>query len=883
MIRPTDPDNYLDKPPGWPLRFLRLFVKKEYLEEIEGDMEEIFRDNVERVSLKRAKRIYTWEMLKLLRPILLKNMEGIEKLNQYGMFKNYFKVSLRGLMKNPLNSFINIFGLAAAIGFCVFAYGFARWTYSRDQFHKNKNEVFLTTFFANRDGTIQQYGLTPRPLGELLKQDFAQIKKVCRVEDRNVVVKHEDNIYNERIRYTDPEFLEMFTFPLKWGISSSLADVNSIILSEKMSIKYFGEENPIGQSVLLKFDKDPRYSSGQARSKAFKITGVAEAFPVSRSIDFTFLISYENFRTSDPGYDFHDWSTFVNATLIQVENPSDLKSIERGMEKYKSLQNEAVKEDWAISSFAFEPLATLHERTDNIRDDIFREGSGDNNKSVMFLSAVCVLMLALACFNYINIAIVSAAKRLKEIGVRKSVGATRSVVIVQFLLENIVITFFALVLGLILGWTVIIPWFERLWDFSMAFTLSDPNLWIYLPAILLITGIASGIYPAFYISSFQAVSILKGSVKFGNKNPLTKIFLGVQLVLACIFITSAVMFTQNSDYLAHRSWGYSPREVLYAVVPDQLAYEQLNALMARDPNVLSISGSSHHLGKSNTATVLHFPDREYEADQLSVDANYFKTMGLQLKTGRVFNDHDGSDKQAVVMNELLVKNLAWENAIGKVFQIDSIQFEVIGVLRDFHSYSFFKPVRPTIFRVAEKADYRYLSLNVRSNSEIETYKSLQTGWAKLFPEIPFNGGFQEDVWGFYFAEIEIHGHVWRVFASIAVLLASLGLYGLVTLNVSGRAKEFSIRKVLGAGLKNIAANITNQYLILFAVALTIGAPMSYFSIKAVLDFAYPYHMPITFWSVALASVVLILVLLTTVFTQIRKVLKSNPVNGLKIE
>ena len=294
------------------------------------------------------------------------------------------------------------------------------------------------------------------------------------------------------------------------------------------------------------------------------------------------------------------------------------------------------------------------------------------------------------------------------------------------------------------------------------------------------------------------------------------------------------------------------------------------------------------MGKSNATAVLHFPDREYEADQLSVDANYFQTMGLQLKTGRVFNDHEGSDRQAVVVNELLVKNLSqlksgWESPIGKLFQIDSTQYEVIGVLKDVHSYSFFAPVKPTIFKVAEKEDFRFLSMKVRSGSELETYKALQAKWSALFPETPFNGGYQEDVWGFYYQEIEIHGHVWRVFACIAVLLASLGLYGLVTLNVSGRTKEFSIRKVLGASAKNIAANITSQYLILFAVAIALGAPLSYFSIKAVLELAYPYHMPITFWSVALASVILTLVLLVTVSTQIRKVSNSNPVNGLKTD
>lgn len=790
------------------------------------------------------------------------------------MFKNYFKTSLRSLTKHPLNSFINIFGLAVAIGICVLVYGFARWTYSTDQFHEKKNEVYLTTFFADRDGAEQQFGRTPRPLGEMLREDFAQIKKVCRIEDSNVVMKYEDNVFHERVRYTDPEFLSMLTFPLKWGISTSLADVNSIILSEKMSIKYFGDENPIGKSILMIFDKD--------RSKAFKITGVAEAFPKALTISFDFLINFENLRTSNPDYDFHDWSTFVNATLIQVDNPSDLKSIEQSMGKYRIMQNEAAQKEWVISSFTFEPLATLHERSEYIRGDISRS-SKDNYTSIILLSVTGIFILVLACFNYINIAIVSAAKRLKEIGVRKTLGASRGRVIVQFLVENIVVTFFALIIGLILGATVFIPWFEQQWHFNMDFRLNDAVLWIYLPAILLLTALASGIYPAFYISKFRVVGILKGSVKFGQKNLLTKVFLGFQLVLACILITSAVMFTQNTAYMANRSWGYNPGDALYINVPNQSAFEQLNAVIAQDPNVLSISGSSHHLGKSNTTTVLHLPDREYEVAQLSVDARYIETMGLNIVAGRGFKDHDGSDRQAVVVNELLVKNMAWDQPIGQQFEIDSTRYEVIGVVKDFHSYSFSNEVRPTIFKLADREDYHYLSVRVKNGSEKETYKTLQDQWAILYPEIPFQGGYQENVWGNYFEEENNLDKFNRIIAFMAVLIASLGLYGLISLNMAGRVKEFSIRKVLGAGFKSIAFNITNQYAILFAIAMILGAPISFVLTKFVINFFYTYHMPINYSGVAIAVVILIFVLLAVIYTQIRKLSKSNPVDGLRVE
>lgn len=862
------------RPPKWPLKILRFFLKSKYLEEIEGDMEELFHDNVEQYSLKKARRIYTWEMLKLFRPVIMKIPEMNININQYSIFKNYFKTSIRGLKRNALTSFINIFGLSVAIGICVLVYGFASWTLNTDQFHENKHKVYLTTFFANRDGTVQQFGLTPRPIGEMLRNDFTHIEKVCRVEDKTAVLKYQDNVFHEKVRYADPEFLEMFTFPLKWGVSNSLSDLNSVILSEDMSIKYFGDENPIGKEILMKFDQD--------KSKAFEVTGVAAAFPKARTIDFDFLINFENVKVADVDYDLYDWSKFVNATLIQVSNPSDLKFIENGMEKYIALQNEAVQKDWAISDFAFEPLANLHKQSGAIRDDI-SWSSDDNFASIVFLSLIGIFLLALACFNYINIAIVSAAKRLKEIGVRKVIGATRGIVIVQFLAENIVITFFALILGLGLGSSLFIPWFEQMNNFSMDFKFQDKNLWIYLLAILLFTGIASGVYPAFYISRFEVIKIFKGSVKFGKKNPLTKVILGFQLILACILITSAVTFTQNTAYLSKRSWGYDKEATLYADVPDELAYEQLKAVLSQNSDVLSISGSSDHLGRTHSTTVIHMPDREYEVDQLSVDANYLKTMGIILKEGRDFKADHENDKQTVIVNELLVKKLALEQPLGQVFEIDSMKYEIIGVAKDFHNYSFSNEVKSTIFKVAEPADYRYLSMKVKNGSEIATYQALQTTWTELFPETPFQGGHQEDVWGSYFDEINTHATFWKGIAFIAVLLASLGLYGLMTLNVSGRGREFSIKKILGAGLKNIAGSITKQYMYLFLVAFALGAPISYLLMEILFDAAYTYHMPIDFSGVVVAVAILVGVLLATVSTQVRKVSKSNPVKGLKVE
>lgn len=787
------------------------------------------------------------------------------------LLKNYFKTSSRTLLKNPLTSFINIFGLAVAIGICLVVYSFIDWNLSIDKFHENRDEVYLVTYFVDREGTEEQYGSTPTPLGQMLREDLSQVQKICRLEDRSVVLKHGDNVFFEEVRYADPEFLEMFTFPLKWGLSSSLSDMNSIILSEKMSIKYFGNENPIGSDILIKFDAE--------NGKTFKVSGVAAPFPKAHIIEFDFLINFENFRISEPDYAMTNWEKFVDATLIQVAEPLDIDLIRSKMDKYISLHNQ-VENRMAITEFGFEQLGTLHQRTGDIRGDI---GGASFIEGIITLPIVALFMMMLGCFNYINIAIVSATKRLKEIGLRKVIGANKRLVIVQFLTENIFVTLFALILGLILAVTIFHPWFANLSGMGIELSLLDVDLWLFLIATLLFTGIASGVYPAFYIAKFDAVRIFKGKVEFGKKNPLTKLFLGFQLILACITITGGVVFTQNSAYQSSRSWGYNQKETLYVQVPDQAGFDQLEARLSQNPDVTYIAGSKHHLGKSSTSTVIQFPDRKYEVQELSVSANYFGTMGLQIREGDAFREDFQSEKRAVVVNEMLVRKMGLENPVGQLFKVDSMLYEVLGVVDDFHTSSFYYEVTPTIFTVSQPENYRYLSVRTEDTKTQAVHGALQEEWALLFPEVPFQGGYQEDVWASFFDDLDVQQEFMKAVAFIAVLLAGLGLYGLVTLNVTGRIREFSIRKTLGAEVKDIASQVVRQYLLLTILALIIGAPLSYVLIKANLDMLFPEPMPIGFSGVVFPLAILVVVLTFVMTTQIRKVAKANPVDGLKVE
>jgi len=856
--------------PKLPHAFFKWYCRPDRYDELHGDLEELFHERAAQ-SVRKAQWLYCLDVIRCCQPYAWRKTQR----QNFGMvlFQNYFKTSSRSLVKNPLSSLINVFGLSVAIGLCVMLYGFWQWVDSMDQFHEHKQEVFLVTSLANREDKPQQYGYSPLPLGQQLLEDFRQLKNVCTVKDKDVLVKYNDNAFYERVRFTDPSFLEMFTFPMKWGTASGLHELNSIILSDKAAKKYFGNENPVGKTLSVVFAEN--------QSKEFEVAGVATKFPTSHAISFDFLLQLENLKLADPNINFSDWTLYADATLLWVSDPTDATRVLNKANKYVALHNEKAGVRPLIS-FGMVPIAELYRQGAGVEASISSPYYHENMTAVVLLSIITLFLLALACANYVNIAIVTAAKRLKEIGLRKVMGATRRKIVVQFLSENIFITSIALIIGLLLGIFLFIPGFEHINGFNMGFTLAHPRLWIFLTVVLISTGILSGLYPAFYISHFNVVSIFKGATRFGQQNFLSKVLLGFQLVLACIIITSAVMFTQNTFYVRERSWGYDPRECLYVELPHMQAFEHLKNVMSQHSNVVRVAGATHHVGRSAAKKNVTLPPQQHvEVHNLGVDADYFETLQIVFKEGRPFHADTESDQKSTIVNETFVRQANWNNALGQRVEIDNIWHEVVGVVQDFHSYNFDKAIQPSVYTLSR--DYRYLIMRTERGTGLATQAMVQAQWKKLFPEIPFQGGLQEDVWGSYFSTIDNHSRFWQVVAGATVLLAALGLYGLVTLNVAGRTKEFSIRKVLGAPLTHIASGIAKQYVWLFGLSLAIGIPCSYALVGILFDVAYVYHAPVSMLSVIMPVVVLLFVLLLVVSTQVRKVENTNPVAGLKVE
>ncbi|MEM6523671.1 MAG: ABC transporter permease [Bacteroidota bacterium] len=790
------------------------------------------------------------------------------------MYKSYMKTSFRRLLKHPLSTVINILGLAIAVGICVLVYSFGYWVNAVDQHHENKENVFLTTAFINRNGETQQWGLSPRPLGEMLANDFPQLQRVCRIQEQNVVIKEDDQVFHERISFVDPSYLEILTFPLELGSKSTLKDKSSIILSHKMAMKYFGDGNPLGADMKVIFINGEK--------KIFTVTGVAKKFPGASAIKFDFLIHYDNVRTALDNYDPEDWSGVIRATLVYLENPKLISDITTKMGKYKELQNQAM-EDWQVERFKFEPLSTLYQNSSDINKTLSNRYYETNKMSYAILSILAIFMLALASVNYINIAIATASKRLKEIALRKTIGANRLMVVSQHLTENLITTFLALILGTLLGKYVFVPWFEYQNGYSSGFHFLDLQLWLYLVGVLIFTALISGLYPALYISKFQAVSIFRGKIKFGQGSFITKVFLGLQLVLATILIVCAIMFTQNTRYLQTRSWGYDPQDILYAQVGNYAMYDKLRDRISQYANVKDITGGSDHMGIHYSTKVMHQQERQYEINIVAVEPNYLSLVGLEVVAGRDFIHNSTVDRNSLIVNQKFLEQMSLDQAIGQEYIIDSTHYTIVGVVRDFHFFSFLSDIEPIVFAVGAEEDFRTVAFSVTKGTEMESYNFLKAQWSDLFPETPFRGGLQADVWGSYVTDLEWHGEFWRIIAYITVFMAALGLFGMISLNISGRIREFSIKKVLGANVRHIGLNVAENYVWLFLIAILIGSPLSYYLVQFLFDMVYPYHIPSNINSLLLSACILLSSLWCVVSILLVRINQANPIQGLKEE
>lgn len=795
------------------------------------------------------------------------------------MLVNYVKLTYRNLLKNKTASVINIVGLSIAIACSLVVYLFVQHHLSMDAFHEHAETTFLVGNVVERNGTQRISDRAPTPLGPALATDFPQIERAVRLESSGqATIRHEQDVFSETIWFADSGFFDLFTFPLASGDPLALANEDALYLSAEAAERYFGQAPAVGQQLTITFN--------QAYPRTFTVRGVAEPFPDNASFRFNMLVPFG--VSEDVGGDAgDDWRSNTLATFIQVHHPSDVSLIAGQMERYRHQQN-AANESWPISMFRFTNLSDVSANAHLASTSI---AEGTSPTTLLVLPLLALFLLALSSFNYMNIAISQATRRLKEIGIRKVMGGHKSQLVTQFLSEHILLCLLALVIGTLVAHAFLLPAFNVLAEDTAPLTLSfmeNLGLWGFIAALLMVTGFAAGAYPAFYIASFNPVTIFRGTQQTRrNRRWFTQSLLTVQFMIAFITMAAGLVFYHNAAYQAERDWGYDEEQTLVVRLSQDGQYPILADALSQNPNVLRIGGSLHHIRPrgSGPGGTFELPGRQAEARRYDVNHSYLETMGLRLKTGRLFDPAQATDAtEGLIVNEAFASALGFSatDVLGQRFPWDAqTSYTVIGVVEDFHEFDFAAPIQPAIFRIVDADRFENVVIRVQAGTGAQTETAVAALWSQLFPGEVYETFFQDTVFDAFYRENQHITTIFAFAAAMALLISCMGLFGLASQNITRRMKEISIRKVLGASIPHITHTVNRHFLMLLVMAALTALPISYVLVDTLLTSMYAYRIPLSATPFLIAFGIVLLTALLTIVSHTRKINTSQPADVLR--
>lgn len=791
------------------------------------------------------------------------------------MLTNFLKTTVRNMLRNRAYVLINIIGLGLSLACCIVGYLNFKYASDFDSNHQNHARIYKIHSNKTVQGYNVPYGITPLPLGYEIKDDLAGIANTSRYTSAGMVIQKDDKILNKRIGFADEDFFEMFTLPFKYGNKSDFLEPGNVILSENAAEVYFGDKNPVGELIkMIKSD---------GGTVTYVVGGVLERIPTNSSIRFDAITLFDNYlKLNDWTND--RWTTFVAATFVMTEEGTSADHIPAILnERYVEIQNQA-RDDWKISNFYMERLTTLGKNAQDIRANWLSEPPPA--PAVIAPMIMAVLMLLIACFNFTNTSLAISSKRLKEIGIRKVMGGNRRQLILQFMGENVVLCLLSLGLAVIIS-IYLVPAYSSMWDFiELELSLTkNPEIFIFLTGLLLFTSITAGAYPSLYVSSYEPVSILRGSLKIKGSSMFSKILLGGQYSLTFMALISSLAFTGNARYQQSLDVGFE-KDGIIAVQLDPADFQNYYNAVSQMSSIDQISGTEEHIGRWNYSRTLRQGEKEMEASMMDLGIDYFDLMDIKLVEGRLFQEdlkeHDR--KNSIIVNEQMVKDFGWEEPIGKSVQIDdSTRLTVVGVLKDFYAYGFWEPVEPMGIRPAQDHRMNFLVARVSPDQMTKAYDELEQAWYDVVPNKPFSAGYQDE---FLKNSNLVNNNISVLFTflgTLALILSSIGLFTLVSLNVIKRIKEIGIRKVLGAQVLSIVNMLNRPFIIIILISAGIGSVAAYFMMDLLLSSIFHYYQAVTIVSLVIPLVVLFAISLSTSSGRVLIAAKRNPVESLRYE
>ncbi|HEY3402472.1 MAG TPA: ABC transporter permease, partial [Ohtaekwangia sp.] len=703
------------------------------------------------------------------------------------MLKNHFLILYRNLNKNRLFFFINVLGLSIAIGCCIVAYFNYDFNATFDDNHINGRSIYrvnslrqgsFTGYGLQPGKTSNAYALVPTPLGEIVRQNVKNIEWLSRYSRATLNMRAGNEIFKTNSAYVDIDFFRMFTFDFIHGSAEDLTDKRKIVISDELALKYYGNTNAVGKILT--------YLPGNTDQQEFEVVGVYVLPPINSSFNRDLYGLYENYLATSPQLkESTNWKD-MNTLFVFIPDERKVASVEKQINVYTENNNTA-QDEFSIQEFKLDRFQGMASRDAQVNRPGRQTRGGHPVAANISLIVLSVLILIIACFNLANTAIALSQKRLKEIGLRKMMGSVRSQLIFQYINETLIICFVALIVGLWLADAVLLPSFNALWPFMKLEThyLDKPDFLFFMIGVLSLTGFLAGSYPAFYISKFNPVQILKGKLQFGGNNVVTYFLLCAQLVLSLCGIVCGFAFADNARWQAAFDNGFSEDTGIITYVDSYAEYEVFRNALSGNKDIVSVSGSPQDmLSGFDHGQVLH-RGQEVESIILHAGDDYLKTTGMTLLQGRDFiRGSDIDRRESVIVTEEFVRLYGWDNPLGKqVIMKDTLKFYVVGVAQDV--YSVWEPLEPMMIRYApDEVNYVLVKTTEGKVAEVDAF--MKAKWKATFPNRLYESRFMNS--GNAEAEMVNKGllSVFFFLGAVALLLSAAGLFTLVSLNIIKR-------------------------------------------------------------------------------------------------
>ncbi len=808
------------------------------------------------------------------------------------MLRNYLTIALRNLAKNKVYTAINIVGLSVAFASAFLLFLTAAHEFSYDRFHENRDRIFRVYFQSNTARGLERTSMMPAPLKPALQKEFGEIEYVVRHTGGRCQVRYKGKELQENIKFTDPEFFRMFTFPLRSGNpASALAGLDGVVLNEYIVKKYFGDEDPLGKQVELKF--------GDAW-QTFTVTGVAADFPDHSSLQYSVVIRFEHHP--DYGQAKDRWDKSFHVTYVQLAERAAAAALENKLKaftkKYFGSTIENLKRDGAhpdergqLMSIRLLSLPDLHFNT-----EVGGDNAGPVNRTFpLMLLVISGFVVLIAGINFVNLSVARSMTRAREVGMRKVLGAGRFQIMGQFWGEACLICLLALLAG---GWVgyLALPHYKAAFGFSLSLELLR-NAWVaaaLLTGFLLVTLLAGG-YPALLIARFQTVQVLKGRVSLDRRNGLRNVLVTVQFAIATLLIGCTLIAWQQIGYLRSKPLGYNEQQVISIPVGNELsgneALQRLRDKLAQQPHILHVTGSYRNFGmgldnSQMTSTIgFDYKNREVRTHYIRVDYDFLAAMDIPLVAGRDFSRRFPTDTATgVIINESMARQLGEKNPVGARLPVSDGEppLEVIGVVKDFHFQSLHSTISPLTLSIKPSWPMYYVLVKVSPGNLPATMETIERAWAEVAPHTAFNASFLDENDNRQYQGEERLSKIFISAAGLAIVISCMGLFAMAVLVMAQRTKEIGIRKVLGASVPHLVGLLSGEFLKLVGIAILIAVPVAWYAMGQWLQ-NFPYSISIGAGVLALAGGIAVTVALLTVSFRAFQAARANPVDSLRNE